>query len=48
MKKLLFPALLLLAAARPALAQDFPNHPIRMIVPFAAGSTPDIRAHRGR
>ena len=25
-------------------AQDFPNRPIRMLVPFAAGSTPDVFA----
>ncbi len=33
-----------LLAPLPAAAQDFPNHPIRMIVPFAAGSTPDVFA----
>src|SRR5919108_731688 len=34
----------LLAAARAALAQDFPSKPIHIIVPFAAGSATDIAA----
>ncbi len=32
------PALLL----RPALAQDWPGRPLRMIIPFPAGATPDL------
>ena len=35
---------LLLLVATGVRAQDYPNHPVRVIVPFAAGSTPDVFA----
>src|SRR3954462_15331522 len=34
----------LLAAALPASAQDWPTKPVRIVVPFGAGSTPDVVA----
>lgn len=34
----------LVLAAAPALAQQFPNRPIRIIVPYGAGSAPDVIA----
>ena len=35
---------LLLLVATGVRAQDYPKHPVRVIVPFAAGSTPDVFA----
>jgi tripartite-type tricarboxylate transporter receptor subunit TctC len=35
---------LLLATAWPAAAQDWPAKPVRIVVPFGAGSTPDVVA----
>src|SRR4029079_1797432 len=34
----------LLLAALPAAAQDWPTKPVRIVVPFGAGSTPDVVA----
>ena len=36
--------LALLFLAHPAYAESYPNHPIRLIVPFSAGSASDIYA----
>src|SRR5262245_40224405 len=33
-----------LAAALPAQAETYPNHPVKLIVPYAAGGTGDIVA----
>src|SRR6185312_4517858 len=44
MKKLAFALFGILIAALPASAQDWPSKPVRMIVPFGAGSTPDVVA----
>jgi tripartite-type tricarboxylate transporter receptor subunit TctC len=38
------PILLLLAAVAPGLAQDWPAKTVKIVVPFGAGSTPDIVA----
>jgi tripartite-type tricarboxylate transporter receptor subunit TctC len=40
----LFAAAMLLVAANPAFAQSYPTRPIRFIVPFTAGTGPDILA----
>jgi tripartite-type tricarboxylate transporter receptor subunit TctC len=44
MKKIAIAALALLALSMPALAQSWPTKNVRIIVPFGAGSTPDIVA----
>ncbi len=43
-KRIALTALLLLAAAAPASAQEWPAKTVKIIVPFGAGSTPDIVA----
>jgi tripartite-type tricarboxylate transporter receptor subunit TctC len=40
-KRLTIALLLLLAAALPAQAQDWPPKAVRILVPFGAGSTPE-------
>ena len=42
MKTLLLAMFAVLLGAAPGIAQDWPTKPVRIIVPFAAGSTPDI------
>ena len=37
---------LVLTQALPALAQDYPNKPIKIIAPFAAGTGPVLDDHR--
>jgi tripartite-type tricarboxylate transporter receptor subunit TctC len=44
LKRLVFVTLMLFAAALPAQAQDWPPKTVRILVPFGAGSTPDIVA----
>jgi tripartite-type tricarboxylate transporter receptor subunit TctC len=43
-KKVVFALLGLLLASLPAAAQDWPSKPVRIVVPFGAGSTPDVVA----
>lgn len=42
--RFLFALLGLLAASLPAAAQDWPARPVKIVVPFGAGSTPDVVA----
>jgi tripartite-type tricarboxylate transporter receptor subunit TctC len=44
MKKLAFALFGILIATLPASAQDWPSRPVRIVVPFGAGSTPDVVA----
>jgi tripartite-type tricarboxylate transporter receptor subunit TctC len=44
MKKMLLAACAVLWAALPAAAQEWPTKQVKLIVPFAAGSTPDVTA----
>jgi tripartite-type tricarboxylate transporter receptor subunit TctC len=42
MKRLLLAALAVLATTLPAATQTWPSKPVRLIIPFGAGSTPDV------
>jgi tripartite-type tricarboxylate transporter receptor subunit TctC len=42
LRRLLLPLPTLLLAALPAAAQTWPTHTVRLVVPFGAGSTPDV------
>ena len=42
LSRLLKAALLLLALSVPAFAQDYPNRPVRLIIPFPAGGSNDV------
>jgi tripartite-type tricarboxylate transporter receptor subunit TctC len=44
MTRLMLAALGLVLAVQPAAAQNWPTKPVRIIVPFGAGSTPDVVA----
>jgi len=44
MKKILLAVCATLCAALPAAAQEWPTKQVKLIVPFAAGSTPDVTA----
>jgi tripartite-type tricarboxylate transporter receptor subunit TctC len=44
MKRTVLAVLIPFAGARAAAAQDWPTAPVRIVVPFAAGATPDIVA----
>src|SRR5690606_12875249 len=39
-------ALLSLAATSPALAGEFPERPVTLVVPYAAGGGPDVQARQ--
>ena len=43
-KHVAFALMALLAAALPAAAQDWPTKPVKIMVPFGPGSTPDVVA----
>ncbi len=43
-RRIVFALMALLAAVLPAAAQDWPAKPVRIIVPFGPGSTPDVVA----
>ena len=46
-KNRLISALLLLIAAGAAAAQSYPTHPVRMLVPYAAGGASDVAYFAG-
>src|SRR3954454_1198262 len=41
-RRFLIALLALVAVAVPAMAQTWPSRPVKLIVPFGAGSTPDL------